>query len=150
MSAANPDKAMEAFVPLAIDCGEGITVRPITLGMWAALERIKSPLVTGDDAKDTLDLIPSLYLITHDPREVLAGNFFDAALKWADTISVDALSRIYKAAARQQLAVFDVIPEVDKKKRKNRREVTAGLQAGSIGPHTSSDGAMNKSPGKRR
>ena len=147
MSRANPEKALAAILPLAIDCGEGIAVRPMTLGMWAALERIKSPLVTGEDAKDALDLVPSLYLLTHDPREVLRGDLLDAALQWADTVSVDAMARIHKAAARQQLAVFDVIPET---KKKTSRGTTAGSPRGSTAPRATSAGATKTSSGTRR
>ena len=83
----------------------------MTLGMWAALERIGSPLVSGEEPKDVMDLIPSLYLITHDPREVFAGNVLDAAMRWADTLPVGALDMIREAAYRQMNASFDVIPE---------------------------------------
>ena len=86
MSAKNPRKAMAALLPLAVKCPCGETVRPMTLGMWAALERIGSPLITGEPPKDALELIPSLYLLTHDPREVLASGFFDAAVAWADSL----------------------------------------------------------------
>lgn len=116
MSKANPRKALAAILPLPIDCGNGLAVRPMTLGMWAALERIKSPMVTGEDARDTLDLIPTLYLVTHDPREVLRGDLFDAALAWSDSVGVDALGAIQKACARQINAIFDVVPELEKKK----------------------------------
>lgn len=118
MSKANPRKAIAAILPLPLECGEGVTVRPMTLGMWAALERIASPFVTGEEAKDTLDLLPSLYLITHDPREVLNATFFDDAMAWADTVSVDVMSTIQKAVARQINAVFDVVPEPEKKRHR--------------------------------
>jgi len=39
MSKSNPRKAMAALLPLPIGCGNGVTVKPMTLGMWAALER---------------------------------------------------------------------------------------------------------------
>ena len=87
MARENPRKALAALLPLPLSCGdyEGApVVRPMTLGMWAALERIGSPLVTGEEPKDVMDLIPSLYLITHDPREVFAGNVLDAAMRWAE------------------------------------------------------------------
>ena len=91
-------------------------IRPMTLGMYAALERIGSPLVTGEDPKDTLELIPSLYLLTHDPREVFRGNVLDLAMQWADTQPVEAMARIREAAWRQMAAFFDVVPEGKKKR----------------------------------
>lgn len=126
MARENPRKALAALLPLPLSCGdyEGApVVRPMTLGMWAALERIGSPLVTGEEPKDVMDLIPSLYLITHDPREVFAGNVLDAAMRWADTLPVGALDMIREAAYRQMNAAFDVIPEEGESKKKKDRRV---------------------------
>ncbi len=144
MSKANPRKAVAAILPLAIECPCGCTVRPMTLGMWAALERIGSSLVTGEEAKDALELVPSLYLLTHDPREVLRGSFFDDAVAWADTLPVSALEEIQRACYRQMGAMFDVIPEVKKK----HRPATDGSPSSRTGRHASSDGAGMKSSGK--
>ena len=144
MSKANPRKAVAAILPLAVECPCGATVRPMTLGMWAALERIGSPLVTGKEPKDTLELVPSLYLLTHDPREVLRGSFFDDAVAWADTLPVSALEEIRDACYRQMGAMFDVLPEVKKK----RRPGTGGSQSSPDGRRGSADGAGMKSSGK--
>ena len=88
----------------------------MTLGMWAALERIASPLVTGKEPSDTLELLPSLYLLTHDPREVLRGDLLAESIAWADGLGVDAMARIRTACYRQMNAFFDVLPEVEKKR----------------------------------
>ena len=88
---------MAALLPLPIGCGNGVTVKPMTLGMWAALERIGSPLVTGEEPKDALELIPSLYLLTHDPREVFRGNVVDLSMQWADTVPVATMDAIRRA-----------------------------------------------------
>ena len=144
MSKANPRKAVAAILPLTIACPCGATVRPMTLGMWAALERIGSPLVTGKEPKDTLELVPSLYLLTHDPREVLRGSFFDDAVAWAGTMPVTALEEIQRACYRQMGAMFDVLPEVKKKSRPE----TAGSRPSPDGRRGSADGAGMKSSGK--
>ena len=117
---------MAAILPLAVECRCGATVRPMTLGTWAALERIGSPLVTGKEPKDTLELVPSLYLLTHDPREVLRGTFFEDAVAWADTMPVSALEEIQHACYRQMGAMFDVLPEVKKKRPSAQRRVDRG------------------------
>ena len=143
MSKANPRKAMAALLPLAVECPCGATVRPMTLGMWAALERIGSPLVTGEDPKDALELVPSLYLLTHDPREVLRGSFFDDAVAWADTLPVSALAEIRDACYRQMGAMFDVLPEVKKKPRPE----TGGSPSSPDGRRGSSGGAGKTSCG---
>ncbi len=144
MSAKNPRKAMAALLPLAVKCPCGETVRPLTLGMYAALERIGSPLVTGAVPKDALELIPSLYLLTHDPREVLASGFFDAAVAWADSLPVTALGEIRDACYRQMDAMGDVLPE---EKKKTRRRATVGSRGSSTGPRRSTAGASGKSSG---
>ena len=144
MSKANPRKAVAAILPLAVECPCGATVRPMTLGMWAALERIGSPLVTGKEPKDALELVPSLYLLTHDPREVLRGSFFDDAVAWADTLPVSALEEIQRACHRQMGAMFDVLPEVKKKSRPE----TAGSRPSLDGRRGSADGAGMKSSGE--
>lgn len=148
MSKANPRKAMVALLPLPIRCGEGVTVRPMTLGMWAALERIGSPLVTGEEPKDALELIPSLYLLTHDPREVFAGNVLDLAMQWADTQPVSVMADIREAAYRQMNAAFDVIPEGEENPKKKRP--TAGSPSSRSGRQNPTDGAMMKSSGTSR
>lgn len=137
---------MAALLPLAVECPCGETVRPMTLGMWAALERIGSPLVTGEGPKDTLELVPSLYLLTHDPREVLRGSFFDDAVAWADTLPVSALEEIRDACYRQMGAMFDVLPEVKKKSRPG----TAGSRPSPTGRRGSADGAGARSCGRSR
>lgn len=135
---------MAAILPLALECPCGATVRPMTLGMWAALERIGSPLVTGKEAKDTLELVPSLYLLTHDPREVLRGSFFDDAVAWADTLPVSALEEIRDACYRQMGAMFDVLPEVKKKPRPG----TGGSRPSPTGRRGSTDGGSRSSCGR--
>ena len=135
---------MAALLPLAVKCPCGETVRPLTLGMYAALERIGSPLVTGAVPKDALELIPSLYLLTHDPREVLASGFFDAAMAWADSLPVTALGEIRDACYRQMDAMGDVLPE---EKKKTRRRATVGSRGSSTGPRRSTAGASGKSSG---
>ena len=108
MGRANPRKAVAALIPPG-----GAAIRPMTLGVYAALERIGSPLVTGEEPRDTLDLIPSLYLLTHDPREVFRGNVLDLAMQWADAQPVSAVEAIRSAAEAQMGAFAAVLPEAD-------------------------------------
>lgn len=142
MSKANPRKAMAAMIPPA-----QTVIRPMTLGMYAALERIGSPLVTGVDAKDALELLPSLYLLTHDPREVFRGNILDLALQWADTVPVSAMAEIRAACEAQLGAVMDVIPEVDPKKAPSAA-TTGGLPRSSTTSPAATTGPSARSSGK--
>lgn len=141
MSKANPKKAMAALLPP----GQAV-IRPMTLGMFAALERIDSPLVTNVPPKNTLELIPSLYLLTHDPREVFRGNIVDLAMQWADTQPVTVVQAIREAAERQMAAFFDVVPQTQKKKK----ATTAGSPPSSTGPREPTAGALKRSCGKCR
>jgi hypothetical protein len=146
MSRANPKKAMAALLPLTVRAeadGRVYEVRPMTLGMWAALERISSPLVTGAAVRDTLEIIPSLYLLTHDPREVFRGNIIDLAMAWADEQPVGAIAAIKAACDKQMVAVMDVIPEAGQKKK----SPTGGLPQSSTGRVRPITGDSMKSSG---
>lgn len=149
MSKANPRKAMAALLPLPIKVGRGLTVAPMTLGMYAALERIKSPLVTGNDARDILELLPSLYLLTHGAQEIFNGNLLDMSMAWADTVPTSVIERIKEACYRQLNAAFDVIPEEDPKK-KAPSATTAGLPRSSTGRPRPTAGASARSCTKCR
>ena len=149
MSKANPRKAVAALLPLPLKVSGGYAVRPMTLGMWAALERIGSPLVTCEEPKDALELVPSLYLLTHDPREVFKGNVLDLAMQWADTVPVSAMDEIRRACYRQMDAAFNVMPELDPKKARGA-DTTAGCPRSSTGSPSGTGGASRKSSGARR
>ena len=125
MSKANPRKAVTAIMPLPLQVGtengEPLVVRPMTLAMYAALERIGSPLLTGQEPENALDWLPTLYLVTHDPSEIFSGNLSDKAFAWADAQPVSIVRRIRDAAMRQIDALVDVIPEADPDEKKKRR-----------------------------
>ena len=149
MSKANPRKAMAALLPLTVRAEDGgfeYEVKPMTLGMWAALERINSPLVTGIEPRDTMELLPSLYLLTHDPREVFRGNLLELAFEWASRQSVGAVAAIRAACERQISAVTDVLPESDIKKK----NPTDGSPRSSIGRPQPTTGTLKTSSGKPR
>ena len=151
MSRTNPKKAMAALLPLPIKTPCGVTVRPMTLGMFAALERIGSSLVTGEEAKDTLELIPSLYLLTHDPREVFRGNVLELAMEWADTMPVSAVEEIKAACLRQVGALTDVISQLSPDElKKNGAEMTAGSPRSQPSRPKPSAGPIKKSSGTSR
>ena len=118
MSKSNPRKAGAAFLPAPIPIpGTGETVQPFSLATYGILEKIGSPLVVPAQGSVTaLDLIPSLYVVTHDAEEVLAGDIAADSVAWAKTLPPPALLPIEEAARRQIGAVIDVLPESAKKK----------------------------------
>lgn len=147
MSKGNPKKAVAALMPGAVRTPEGLVVRPMTLAMYAALERIDSPLVTGRDPKDAAELLPSLYLLTHGADQIFAGNLTALAFAWADTMPLSALQHIREACDVQMQTVMDVMPEAQKKTQK---VTTAGSPPSSTRPPRSTAGASGKSSGKSR
>ena len=145
---ANPKKALAALLPQTIQIPElGIGVAPMTLGRWAALERIGSSMITGRPAKDALELLPTLYLLTHDPREVFLGNIVDRAMEWANTLPVDALEKIQAACRLQMRCITDVVPEFAGKKA-GSTGTTAGSPCSSTTQPSPTTGRSRKSCGK--
>lgn len=106
MSAANPKKAVAALLPAAIDCG-GASVKPLTLAVYALLESVNSPFLDGRKA-NALELLPSLYIVTHEPGECLDEDFAAKALQWGDTLDAGALQRINNAVAVQVQRILEV------------------------------------------
>ncbi|MBQ4385664.1 MAG: hypothetical protein II823_07095 [Kiritimatiellae bacterium] len=143
---ANPKKAVAAAMPLPIG-----DVRPMTLAMWAALEHIDSPLLksSNPDGLAVLDLLPSLYLLTHDPREIFRANLLDLAMQWADTLPVTAIADIRRAAEAQMRTVAAVIPEDDEEESR-KKKVTALSPTSSTTPARRSAGATAKRSTKPR
>ena len=143
---ANPKKAVAAAMPLPIG-----DVRPMTLAMWAALEHIDSPLLksSNPDGLAVLDLLPSLYLLTHDPREIFRANLLDLAMQWADSLPVTAIADIRRAAEAQMRTVAAVIPEDDEEESR-KKKVTALSPTSSTTPARRSAGATAKRSTKPR
>jgi len=148
MSRTNPEKAVRAILPLPITVAPGVVIEPMTLGMYAALERIGSPMVTGDEPKDTLDLIPSLYLLTHGADAIFEGNVLEMAMAWAKTQPVAIVPLIRKAAYRQMSAMTDVIPELSPEDLKKKGATTGGSPTTPRSRRKRSDGAGARSSGK--
>ena len=145
MSVGNPKKAMAALMPGAVRTPEGLVVRPMTLAMYAALERIESPMVTGKKPKDTAELLPSLYLLCNGADQLFAGNLVALAFAWADTLPVSALQHVREACDRQMQTVMDVMPEAQKKTPK---ATTAGSRPSSTRRPKPTDGAIVRSSRK--
>ena len=145
MSKGNPKKAVAAILPIPIETPEKIEVKPMTLAMYAALERIDSPLVTGEEAKDTAALLPSLYLLTHGAQEIFRGNLVALAFAWADTVPVSTINSVRAACKAQMKVVMDVMPEAQKKTQK---ATTDGSQRQSTSPRRPTAGATARSSGK--
>lgn len=146
MSNANPIKAVRALIPAPIATSCGCVVRPLTLGMFAVLERISSPMLGEKPADGTLSMLPSLYALTHEPADTLAPDLFARSLAWADTLAPAALVEIRDAAERQIKAMLDVVPEPNDVKKKGP---TDGSRISRSGARKPTGGRTNKSSGER-
>lgn len=110
MSKSNPVKAISALIPAPIPVpGTGESVRPLTLAVYAVLDRIGSPLVRPQPCT-ILDLIPSLYILCKGYAEALQPGLGDKAMAWADTLPPAAMALIKQAAEKQIMAMLDVLP----------------------------------------
>lgn len=117
-NAGNPPAALAALVPDPIPvAGTGEVVRPFTLGLYAVLDRIHSPLLYGrPETTDVLELLPSLYLATHGPEDWHGPRLLERATEWADNLPPSALPALRDACAAQVSAMLDVTPQCGKKK----------------------------------
>ncbi len=146
MSKSNPRKALDALVPRPVILPAlGVEVRPLTLASHAILDKIRSPMLTGDESAGPLDLVPTLYAVTRDPTQCLDeladGTFARKAVEWADTLPPTALPVIKDAILAQIRAMTDVIPGDAQKK-------TAGTTDGSR-PSPNGPAAPTAGPGTR-
>lgn len=131
MSIANPKKAIAALLPSPIKCGvDGVEVLPLSLGHYAILEKIDSPLLWDNEKLSTrqfstLDLIPSLFIVTHKVTDVLTDfdNLLDISLSWAEALPPHTAGLIRDAVNQQIKNLLDVMPEPEAKKK---AVITAG------------------------
>ena len=151
MSSANPAKSIAAILPAPICTSCGVVVRPLTLGAYALLERIESPMISGAIVP-VLETLPSLYILTHDGREVLEriDDIEALAIGWADTLPPSALRDIEVAARRQIAAMLDVVADESAKKKAATTAGSPRSRSGqprrTAGPSTTSSGVPTPAP----
>lgn len=133
----NPAAALDALLPEPIPVeGTGEVVRPLSLALYAQLDRIDSPLVGGGGETDAFALLPSLFLLCRGPQAAFGGRLMERAVEWADALPPSALVAIRDAAERQIAAMVDVVPQSKKKAAKPM----AGSSSSRSGPAASTDG----------
>lgn len=140
MSKSNPKKAIEALLPQPIKTRGGV-VNPIMLATYALLEYTESPMLFAQKAK-ILELIPTLYILTHDAVEISRdiGSLVDKSIAWASGILLDVMPEIELAAKKQIEVAFQVIDLANKKKAQAE---TDGSQQSRSGRAKATDGATN-------
>lgn len=122
---ANPEPVLDALLPAAIHVAGGrVVVRPLTLATFALLDKIRSPLLTGNGSVGVIDLLPTLYILTHGASVCLAdlsaGRLETVAIDWADQFPPQILSEIRDAAVTQIGKILYLIPPPDENTSKKK------------------------------
>ena len=110
----NPAAALAALLPQPVPVeGTGEVVRPFSLALYAALDRIHSPLLYGG-AVDVLALVPSLFIACRGVGVAFAPHLLERSMEWADALPPSSLPALEKAVKAQIDALMDVTPESKK------------------------------------
>ena len=112
-----PEKALNALLAAPAEVA-GFKVRPITLGMASVLQKVRSPLSTGDPPGGLGGWIPTLFAMTRDAAEsraILATGgeeaYCKAAEEWADGLSVADGLALVRACSRAAAVATGVNPQ---------------------------------------
>lgn len=119
---ANEQKGLDALINPA----------PITIGHLARLERIKSPLLTGN-FKNMNDCIKAVY-ITELPASEVAKHIetIDTdALEFADTLTHDQYKEKVTKLLDSLFAWWDMLPRPDEESKKNDMVTDGSLSSPS-------------------
>ena len=118
------------MLPQPIQLGGDIVVYPLSLAHYALLEKINSPLLREGTAEEsTLDLLPSLYVATHNAKDVFNDfeNLLELSLEWAGTLQPSMMQDIKQAITAQIKVMLDVIASPADSKKK-ARGIMGGLR----------------------
>ena len=129
---ANPEPVLDALLPAAITVARGrVVVRPLTLATFALLDKIRSPLLSGDSSGGVIDLLPTLYVLTHGASVCLAdlsaGRLEAVAIDWADQFPPQILAEIRAAAVEQIGRILYMIPPPDESTSKKKETAGSSL-----------------------
>ncbi len=112
-----PEKALDALLAAPEEVA-GFKVRPITLGMASVLQKVQSPLSTGDPPGGLGGWITTLFAMTRDAAEsraILASGgeeaYIKAAEEWADGLSVADGLALVRACSRAAAVATGVNPQ---------------------------------------
>lgn len=132
MATENPKSAIDAILEDDKELESGVRIYPITLGRYALLELVKSPLIDKDTPFSTSTLIPTFYIMTRDFTELRGFNSRNieelemAANEWAESQTIDASSEILNEILAKFALVNRVKPDVAEDTKKKDRPQTDG------------------------
>lgn len=132
MATENPKSAIDAILEDDKELESGVRIYPITLGRYALLELVKSPLIDKETPFSTSTLIPTFYIMTRDFTELRGFNSRNveelemAANEWAENQTIDASSEILNEILAKFALVNRVKPDVAEDTKKKDRPQTDG------------------------
>lgn len=123
----NPKAAIEAAFPDDIKICEGLYVKPLSLAHYALLEKINSYLIIDDHEPDSLEVLKTYYICTHNSKDVfkVLPDLDTIALEWADGLPPVITHAISEAITKQIQAMMKVVPEMDDGKKKVVQETAS-------------------------
>lgn len=135
MSAENPTASVDALLESTVEAG-ALKVYPLTVARFALLELVESPLVVpSEGGLGTLDIIPSIYIMTMEPRTLSKYNsrnidkLKEDAFEWAeDAVTVGSVPLVVNLLAEKLSDLRRIAPEVvtDSKKKVDASQATDG------------------------
>ena len=106
MSESNPKTALDAVLDDVKKDGEKQEGYPLTLGRYALLELLESPVTSGESSLRPLDMIPTLYVMTHgmeDLRGYTSKNVDQlraASMDWAEGVELSRFAPLVEQVVR--------------------------------------------------
>ena len=117
MSNQNADLALDAILESDKTIGE-INIHPITIGRYALLELVKSPFITPNSTFTTYNVIPSIYILSKDIKDL---SIYDStnieqlkkdAFVWIEQYDdLDVLSRAIQWCVSMVSKLFKISPD---------------------------------------
>ena len=92
------------------------TVYPITRARYALLELVDSPLIGSGKDMSISNILPSLYIMTHDKSELKGitsrniDKLYEKATEWADDMGIDTIPEIIKEVIEKVQELMRVTP----------------------------------------
>jgi hypothetical protein len=136
MAGENPTSAIDAILEEDKEIGNnGLRIYPLTLGRYALLELVKSPLINKETEFSTLTLIPTFYIMTREVSELKGFNsrnieeLEQKSMEWAETQTINDSGKILDELLQKFNLVQRVKPDVEEDTKKKDRPQTDGLPA---------------------
>jgi hypothetical protein len=136
MATENPKSAIDAILEDDKEIGNnGLRIYPLTLGRYALLELVKSPLINKETEFSTLTLIPTFYIMTREVSELKGYNsrnieeLEQKSMEWAETQTINDSGKILDELLQKFNLVQRVKPDVEEDTKKKGPPQTDGLPA---------------------